>query len=432
MANKILIKNGLLVDPANKINGIFDILITNKKITKVSKNIAHKDAEIIDAKGKIVTPGLIDMHVHAREPGQTQKETIKTAARAAARGGVATCVLMPNTTPATDNVKIVNYIKKKIKKDAIVNMLPSGAIGKNLGSEKLSPLVELKKAGVMAYTNDGHPVSRSDVMLEALKLCKKLNLPILSHSEDLELSGGGCMNEGAVSKKLRLPGIPAASEYVQVAKEIMLAKAANARLHFMHISTAESLDLIRWGKSQGIKITCETAPHYFSVTDRAVFTRKAYAKVNPPIKSKKDLLAVISGLADNTIDCIATDHAPHTKKDKTGPFQNCANGFTGLELMVGLIFTNLIHPKKIKLEQAIAKLTNNPAKILGLKNKGHLSVGADADITIIDSNLTEKIKKEDFESKGSNTPFAGTKLKGLPIFTIVGGNIVMKNRQIIN
>lgn len=406
------------------------MLLADGKVAKVGKGLEDEAAEIIDAAEKIVSPGIIDMHVHGREPGQEQKETIKTASEAAARGGVTTCILMPNTVPPADNKVVVGYMQKRIAESAIVNMYPTGAVGKNLESEELAPLAELKDAGVIAFTNDGKPFANADLLRKALLYAKMLGLPILSHCEDSRLSGEGCMHEGRVSTRLGLPGIPAASEYAQVAKEMMLAHSVRAPLHFMHLSAKESFDLIRWAKKYGINITCETAPHYFSVIDEAVELYNANAKVNPPLKSREDVEAVSKALADDTIDVIATDHAPHAALDKSVEFQNCANGLVGLETLVGLVFTKLVHSKKLKLSQAIAKMTANPAKVLGLKNKGHLGQGADADVAIIDPDKNWIVDPQKFASKGRNTPFAGMKLKGQAVMTIIGGRVVMRDGKI--
>lgn len=427
---KILIKNGLLVDPANKREGEFDVLLSAGKVAKVSKNVKDRADEIINAKNKIISPGLIDMHVHARDLGQSAKETIKTASQAAALGGITTCLLMPNTVPPADSPGIIKLTVGKIKSDAVVNMYPAGGAGLALGSMTLAPLAQLEKAGAIAFTNDGKPFSSSSFLKKVLQQAKRLGLPVLSHCEDLDLSAGGAMNEGKISRRLNLPGIPAGSEFAQVAREILIAHGVGVPLHFMHMSAKESIELIRWGKDYGIKITCETAPHYFSVTDSAVLAFKANAKVNPPLKEKEDVEAVIKGLRDGTIDCIATDHAPHARSDKSGKFVRCANGLVGLETCLPLIFTKLVLAKKLKLKDALAKMTINPARILNLKNKGHLSAGADADIVIIDPHQTQVVDPDKFASKGRNTPFAGIKLRGWPVTTIVGGRVVMREGKL--
>lgn len=428
--SKLLIKNGRVVDPANKVDKELDVLVENGKIKELAKGIKVKADETIDAKGLIVAPGLIDMHVHLREPGREDKETIATASRAAAKGGFATIVGMPNSTPDADNQTVIEFVLSKARKEAIVNVLPVGAITKKRQGKELAEIGELRKTGAVAVSDDGSDVQDANVMRKALEYCTMWSMPVLSHSEDKNLSAGGAMHEGLVSTELGLPGKPAAAEEVMVAREIILAKLANCPIHFCHVSTAGSIELVRLAKKHNLKVSAETCPHYFSLTDQAVKGYNANAKVNPPLRSKQHLEAVKEGLKDGTIEVIASDHAPHLLVEKFREFELCENGVVGLETMLPLVLTKLVNEKVLTLNEAIAKMSWNPAKVLGL-DKGTLSKGKEADITIIDLDAEEKVDPEKFESKGRNTPFAGMKLKGKALYTIVGGKVVMRNGKIV-
>jgi len=425
----LLIKNGRVVDPANKIDKELDIFVENGKIKKIEKDIKEKADETIDAKGLVVTPGLIDMHVHLREPGREDKETLKTASRAAAKGGFTTIAGMPNTTPDADNQTVIEFVLSRAKKDAVVNILPIGTITKGRDGKQLAEIGELKKTGAVAVSDDGSDIQNANVMRKALEYCTMWNMPLLSHSEDLRLADNGAMHEGLVSTELGLPGKPAAAEEVMVAREIILSELAGCPIHFCHISTKGSIDLVRLAKKKGLKISAETCPHYFTLTDKAVRGYNAQAKVNPPLRSKEHKEAVLEGLKDGTIDVIASDHAPHLLVEKFREFENCENGMVGLETMLPLVLDKLVHEKTLELDQAIAKLSCNPAKVLGI-DKGTLSKGKDADITIIDLDAKETVDPSKFESKGRNTPFAGMKLRGKAVYTIVSGKIVMEKEKV--
>ncbi len=426
----ILIKNGTVIDPSNKINKEMDVLIKNGKISALEKNIKEKADETIDAKGLIVCPGLIDMHVHLREPGREDKETLATASKAAAKGGFATIVGMPNTTPDADNQTVIEFILSRAKRDAIVNILPVGAITKGREGKELAEIGELKKTGAVAVSDDGSDIQDANVMRKALEYCTMWDMPILSHSEDVKLAAGGVMHEGFVSTELGLPAKPAAAEEVMVAREIILSELADAKIHFCHISTKGSIDLIKLAKKKRLKVSAETCPHYFTLTDENVKGYNANAKVNPPLRSKEHKKAVLEGLKDGTIDVIASDHAPHLLVEKFKEFEYCENGMVGLETMLPLVLDKLVHTNILSLDEAIAKLSCNPAKVLGI-DKGTLSKGKDADITIIDLNAKETVDPEKFESKGRNTPFAGMKLKGKAVYTIVAGKVVMENGKLV-
>jgi len=434
---EILIKNGIIVDTKNKIHSKMDLLISNGKIAQVAKSssIGDKDTSgvtVIDATDKIVVPGLIDMHVHFREPGGEGKETLKTCSRAAAMGGITTVVGIPNTNPIADNQTVIEYVVSKAKREGIVNMFPMGAITKGEKGNELAEIMELRNSGAICVTDDGNPVSNSEVMRRAMEYCKMLNMPIVCHNEELSLSADGVMHEGFVSTSLGLPGKPSIAEAVSIGRDIIISEYTGCPVHFTHVSTKESVELIRSAKKKGAKVTADTCPHYFTLTDEAVLGFNPNAKMNPPLRAREHLEAIREGLKDGTIDAIATDHAPHSRVEKYLEFDQCENGIVGLETSVPLVISKLVKENIISLDDAIAKMTINPARILRIDDKkGHLSVGADADVTIIDLNMEETIDSEKFESKGRNTPFGGWKLEGFAVATIVEGRIVMQDRKIL-
>lgn len=424
---KLIIKNGRVIDPANKIDRAADLLIENGKIAKIAARISET-AETIDAEGLVVAPGFIDMHTHLREPGREDKETIATATRAAARGGFTTVLGMPNTDPVLDDQTAVEFVLARAKRDGIINVYTTGSATKKQEGKELADMWELRNSGAIAVSDDGHTIPSADVALKVLKYTKMLGLPYLSHAEEPSMKG--VMHEGLVSTELGLEGKPSASEDVIVAREIILAEYAGAQIHFCHGSTKGTVELVAAAKKNGLKVSLETCPHYFSLTDEAVRGYNQNAKMNPPLRSKEHVEAVKKALREDVIDVIATDHAPHLLSEKYVEYDDAASGIAGLETAVPLVMNNLVHAKILALPQAIAKMTINPAKILKLK-KGTLSIGADADITIIDMNREEVINAEEFESKGRNTLFNGLKLKGVPVMTIVGGRIVMKDRKVV-
>ena len=421
MKGKILIKNGRVIDPANKIDTVLDILIENGKIIELGKSLRTPNSKLqtIDASGKIVVPGLIDMHVHLREPGYEYKETIKTGTEAALAGGFTSIACMPNTKPVNDNQSVTDFILDKARKDGVVNVYPVGAISKGLKGEELSEIGELKSAGVVAITDDGKPVMNSELMRRAMEYASMFDLPVLSHCEDLHLSEGGVMNEGFVSTELGLKGIPNASEDAMVARDIALSELTGARLHIAHVSTRGAVNLIRDAKNRGVKVTCETAPHYFTLTEKMVNGYNTNAKMNPPLRSEDDLKAIREGLKDGTIDVIATDHAPHEISEKDVEFDKAPFGIVGLETALPLAL-KLVKDGIISFADAIKKLTVNPARILNL-SKGTLSTGADADITVIDPEKEWQIDVTKFKSKGKNSPFHGWKVKGMVNTVIING-----------
>ena len=427
---KLLIKNGRVVDPANNIDGKRDVLIDNGKIINIARKINALGAEIINAAGKIVCPGFIDMHVHLREPGREDKETIATCTRAAARGGFTAIVGMPNTTPIGDDQTVISYVYEKARKEGIINVYAVGNLTKGGKGEELAQVGDLVRAGAVAVSDDGKTIQNAGVMRRALEYLKLWNIPYISHSEDENLAGEWSMHEGRISTRLGLPGKPETAEEVIISREILLSQAADAPVHFTHVTSRIALELIKSAKKRKAKISCDTCPHYFALTDEAVIGYNSNAKMNPPLKSKEHVNAVKKALKSGVIDCITTDHAPHTLVEKYLEFDYCENGIVGLETSVPLVMDQLVNKKVITLKQMVKLMSLNPAKILRL-DKGTLSKGADADITIIDPKQEEIIDKEAFESKGRNTPFHGWKLKGIPVMTIVNGKIVMENRQIV-
>ncbi len=427
---KLLIKGGNVVD-CEKLNiEQLDVLIEDSIITAVGKNLPAEDAEIIDVNGKLVCPGLIDMHVHLREPGYEAKETIATGTAAAARGGFTAVACMPNTDPVNDNAAVVRFIYDRAAAEGVVKVYPIAAVTKGSKGKELTEMADLKSAGAVAVSDDGLPVSDAGVMRRAMQYASMLGLPVIPHCEDKSLAAGGVMHEGCVSTELGLPGIPAAAEEVMVARDIILAENTGCQLHIAHISTARSVDMVRRAKKRGVKVTCEVTPHHFTLTDRAVIGYHTATKVNPPLRTDADVAAIKEGLADGTIDVIATDHAPHTAEEKAVEYQYAPFGLVGLETAVGLVFTELVATGILTAAQAVAKMSINPAKILSLQG-GMLTVGAPADITVIDTELTEKVDPAQFAGKAKNTPFAGKTLKGLPVMTIVDGKIVMEDRRLV-
>ncbi|HII29753.1 dihydroorotase [Candidatus Woesearchaeota archaeon CG08_land_8_20_14_0_20_47_9] len=428
----LLISNSRVIDPKNRVDDRLSILVDKGRIVKISKRIKADGAERINANGLIACPGLIDMHVHMREPGREDKETIDTCSRAAAHGGFCTIVGMPNTSPVADNQTVISHVLAR-GKNALVNVHCTGCITKQSLGQELAELADLKGAGAIAFSDDGRPVRNPLTMRRALEYCKMLEMLIISHSEDLELADNGVMHEGWVSTMLGLRGKPEVAETVAISRDILLAESVGARIHITHVSCKNSLNLISAAKKRGVKVTADTCPHYFSLTDEAVIGYNQNAKVNPPLRSAEHVAAIKRGLASGVIDAIATDHAPHTALDKFVEFDNAESGMVGLETAVPLVMTNLVAARVINLRRAIELLTIGPARILGLDKLGYgsFSIGAPADITIIDPNKEGVVNPEEFESKGRNTPFAGMELRGWPVYTIVKGEVVMRDGRVV-
>ncbi|MFA5059430.1 MAG: dihydroorotase [Candidatus Omnitrophota bacterium] len=423
---KILIKNGIVVDPASKLNEISDVLIKDGKISKVAKSISDAADKTIDAKGKIVAPGLVDMHVHLREPGREDKETVETGTRAAAFGGVTSVLCMPNTTPALDSVATVRLLKDSIKKTASVNVFICGAITVGRQGKKVVNIAALKDEGVLALSDDGSEVEDDAIFLEACKKAKKENILIDCHSEDRKLSNNGVMNLGYMSTILGLRGISRESEYKCIERDITIAAKADARIHISHVSCRESVEVIARFKKKGVKVSAETAPHYFWLCDEDLLDYDTHKKMNPPLRTKDDREAMKQGLRDGTLEVIATDHAPHTQNEKEVEFDHAAFGILGLQTSLALSIGALVETKILDWPGLIAKMSLNPARIMQV-DKGTLKAGADADVVIIDPNKEWIFQKEDILSKSKNSPFVGWKLKGKVETTICGGKVVYQD-----
>jgi dihydroorotase len=427
----LLIKNGRVLDPKNKIDEQLDILIEKGKISRVAKSIKEESARVIDAAGKIVCPALVDMHTHIRQPGREDEETILTGSRAAVKGGFASITVMPNTKPAIDNQGVVEFIYSEARKTELVNIYPIGAITKRLEGKELAEIGELVKSGAVAISDDGMPVMNSHIMRMALEYSKMYGIPVISHCEDLDLSSKGTMNEGYMSTVLGLKGIPAESESIMVSRDIQLASLTGARLHIAHVSTSESVELIRNAKKKGLSVTAETCPHYFTLSDEAVLNFDTNTKVKPPLRTRDDIRAIKEALKDGTIDAISTDHAPHTEAEKDVEYDFAPFGIIGLETALSLSYMELVKTGFLSLLGLIERMSLAPAKILNLQNKGHLSQGSDADILIFDTEISWVVEKNNLESKSKNTPFLGWTLISKPLELIAGGKHIMKESRII-
>ena len=424
---KTVIKGGRVIDPG-KLDDILDIVIKGGNIVEIKQDAfagnENKESKVIDASGKIVAPGLIDMHVHLRDPGHEYKETIETGGRAAAYGGFTAICCMPNTNPVNDCRQVTEYIIKKAVKAGTVRVYPVAAISKGLKGDSLCEYGELKETGAIAVSDDGNPVMSSQLMRKALEYSSGFNLPVISHCEDLDLVSGGAMNEGAVATKMGISGIPNAAESIMVLRDIALCELTGIPVHIAHVSTKESVRAIRDAKKRGVPVTAETAPHYFLLTDVSVKGYNTNHKMNPPLRTEEDRVAICQGLADGTIDAIATDHAPHSKIEKAVEFDQAANGIIGLETAVSLSL-KLVEAGIIGITDLIEKMSKNPARILGLKTG--LEIGKTADITIIDPEISFCIDADGFQSLSRNTPFDGWDVKGKAVLTMVGGKIVYQD-----
>lgn len=425
----VLIKGGRVLDPGH-LDGIYDVYVSEGRILDILESSGKTPSvtdspEIIMAEGKIVTPGLIDMHVHLREPGYEYKETIATGCRAAARGGFTAVCPMPNTSPVNDRAEVCRFIlSQAVKSDVGVRVYPIGAVSRESAGEELAEYGDLKASGAVAVSDDGFPVSNDQLMRRALEYAMGFGLPVISHCEVMSLVAGGVMNEGPVSTRLGLAGIPNAAESVMVQRDIALSELTGAPLHIAHVSTRESLRAIKEAKQRGVPVTAETAPHFFTLTDEAVGQFDTAAKVNPPLRSAADREAICQGLADGTLDAIASDHAPHSVLEKEVEFDQAANGISGLETSLGLSMS-LVDQGVISLTRMVEAMTIAPARILGLKSG--LKKGGPADITIIDPDRQWRVNAADFRSRGKNTPFQGRELKGRAVLTMVAGRVVYNN-----
>jgi len=421
----IIIRNGRILDPANQRDEVADLAIVNGKIAPKSEVTARKSEEI-DAKGLIVAPGLIDSHVHLREPGFSHKETIESGARAAAAGGFTTVVCMPNTSPVADNPSTIAWIKDRAEATACVNVLPTGAITKNIAGEELAPIGSLAKAGVVAITDDGHCVQNHELMRRAVEYARMFDLPVLDHCQDYDLVGSALVHEGHWSTLLGLPGWPAAGEQAIVMRNILLAELCQHHIHCQHISAAGSVSLIREARAKGVKISGEVCPHHVALTDESIQDFDTNYKMNPPLRSRRDVDAIVDGIADGTLSILCSDHAPHAHFEKEVEFDMAPFGILGLETELGIFLDLLVHKhRKIHLSRLIEMYTVEPARLLKLE-AGTLSIGAKADVTLIDPDLEWTVNIDDFQSLSRNSPFHGWTLKGRAVRTIVAGQTVWK------
>lgn len=417
----LLIKNAHVVSPADGINDVLDILIEGGKIARIGKDL-HADEEI-NAEGLYAVPGLTDMHVHLRDPGQTQKEDIITGCRAAAAGGVTSLLAMPNTAPAVDNPETVRYILDKAK-NADAKVYVAASVTKGLKSIEPTDLEALKNAGAAALSDDGRPVENTKFLSDAMKKAPKLGMTVVAHCEDLFLADGGKINKGEVSRALGVKGIPASAEDCGTAREIALAAAENVPIHICHVSTKTSVALVRDAKRRGVKVTAETAPHYFSLTEKELLKRDADYRMNPPLRTAEDVKAIIEGLQDGTLDCIATDHAPHTPEEKAD-FEKAPNGSIGMETSLAVGITYLVKTGLLKFDELVRKMSVNPAKILGIE-AGSLSAGSFADIALVDINEQWTVDVDSLHGKSKNTPFKGMTLTGRVKKTLLNGKVVFE------
>lgn len=425
---KLLIKHGRVVDPVSGTVSIQDLYIENGKVVQLEKDIRQEADQVIDADGLVVCPGLVDMHVHLRDPGLTYKEDIFTGTAAAAHGGVTSVACMANTDPVVDTPEQVRYVKDKAAQANGVHVYPIAAVSMGMRGEEPSDADALKKAGAIALSDDGCNVDNANLMRDVMIHAKRLEMPVLCHCEDTTMVEGRAVNEGSVSRQLWLEGRPAIAEEIMVMRDAMLAEETGAHVHICHVSTAKSVDIIRRMKKRGVAITCETCPQYFTLTEDEILTQGSMARVNPPLRTTKDIKGIIAGLKDGTIDAIATDHAPHSAEEKSRPLTRAPSGMVGLETSLAITLTELYHTGKMKLPDIIKRMTYTPASILRLSSKGRLSLGSDADITIFDPEEVWTIDPEQFASKARNTPFAGREVKGKVKYTIVGGNVIYQDR----
>ncbi|MBN1898934.1 MAG: dihydroorotase [Spirochaetes bacterium] len=427
---KLMIKNGRVVDPFEKLDEKLDVLVENNLIKKIGKNINTKADQEYNASGKIVCPGLVDMHTHLREPGFESKEKISTGTKSAALGGFTSVICMANTDPVIDNqatVKLVHYIAEN---EGVVKVFPVAAITKQSLGEELTEFGDLYRVGVVGFSDDGHPVMNAEIMRRALEYALMFDVPIMDHCEDLDLSSQGMVNEGYYSTVRGLKGIPTISESIIVGRDLLLAKYTGGKIHLQHVTTKESVNQIRVAKKEGVNVTAEVTPHHISLTDKEIINYDTNYKINPPLRSEEDRKALLKGLKDNTIDVIATDHAPHTVFEKDQEFNHAPFGIIGLETAIPLIFMNLVEKKALGISQALEKVTKNPCRIMKIRKNG-LREGEVADITVIDPELQLVYTKKMIVSKGMNSPFIGKKLKGFPTLTVVNGKIVMKDRRLL-
>ena len=425
MTNPLCLRGGRVLDPARGIDRAQDLWIENGLIAGLGEDApaelrSNKSVEVVDVRGAVICPGLVDIHVHLREPGQEEKETIETGTRAAVRGGFTSVACMPNTSPPLDDRPRVEYVVRRARESGACRVYPIGAVTIGQDGSAFVEFEDLVSAGVVAFTDDGRPVKNAEIMRRALELTKPLGVPIIQHAEDPDLKGNGVVHEGWVSTRMGLKGIPDTAESVMVARDALLAEATGGRVHVAHISAARTVDILRRAKERGIPMTGETTPHHLVLTDEAVAAYDTNTKVNPPLRSQRDRDALLQGVVDGTIDCLATDHAPHTDIEKDGDFDNAPFGIVGLETALGLYIKALVEPKHLSLSDLILRMTRNPLAVLG-REGGTLAAGVPADVTVFDPAERWTVRAEEFASKARNMPFEGWELSGRILLTLVGG-----------
>ncbi len=421
----LLIQGGRVIDPASKFDAVADVLIRNGRIEAVGVGLKAEGVEVLDATGAIVAPGFIDMHVHLREPGIEHAETIESGSRAAAAGGFTSICCMPNTLPTNDSATVTSYIVQRAREVAAVNVFPIGAITKGSKGEELAAIGSMREAGIVAISDDGRPVMNARVMRRAMELARSLDIPVIDHCEDLNLSAGGDMNEGPESVRLGLRGIPSASEDVMVARDLLLAELTGASYHVAHLSTKRSMAMVTFAKSKGIRVSCEVTPHHFAITDQELCAYDSNYKMKPPLRRSDDVEAIIEGIVDGTVDAIATDHAPHPGDEKMQEFERCPFGITGLETAIGLSLSELVHTGRITVGRMVELFTTGPARVMRL-NRGTLAPGAPGDVTVFDLTTEWTFDVRQSQSKSRNSPFSGRRFIGGQVATVVGGGIVWK------
>lgn len=425
-----LIRGGRVLDPASGVDAVQDLLLRDGKVAALGARLAAPEGiPLIDAAGKVVCPGFLDIHVHLREPGYEYKETVATGTRAAAAGGFTAVACMANTNPVNDNRSITDYILAKARSEGVVRVYPIGAVSRGLEGQELAELAELAEAGCVAFSDDGRPVMNAALLRRALEYTLPFGLPVVSHAEDAHLAGEGVMNEGVVSTELGLTGRPGMAEEIMVARDIGLAELTGGHVHIAHVSTAGAVRLVREAKARGIRVTAEVTPHHLLLTEEAVRGYDPHTRMNPPLRTKRDQEALLEGLLDGTIDCVATDHAPHALSEKEGEFERAAAGVVGLETAVSVLLDRLVRPGLVPLPTLVERLTAGPARVLSLPG-GSLALGADADLTILDLERPLTIDPSAFHSRSRNSPFGGWQVTGVPWMTLVGGRVVMWERVI--